>query len=232
VNLLVVDTETNDLPDDGGVAIEIAGALFSVTERTVLWSYGGIVPYELENPAQHVNGISSELLRTAEQSIRPDGVVREPAYTLRWLAEGFHVNAIAAHGADFDRRVLNAVDPWWGSWPWICTVDDVSYPKQRSSALAHLAVDHGIAAVQTHRALDDVLLLCQLLAVVEDLDLQVESALQPRSLWKAIVSYDDRQLAKDAGFRWNRDDAPKAWTRWLPEDRDRHPDFPFEVVPV
>jgi DNA polymerase-3 subunit epsilon len=45
---------------------------------------------------------------------------------------------------------------------------------------------------------------------------------------KAQVSYDDRQLARDAGFRWN-DPVKGAWTRRL--SAREVGELPFPVVP-
>ena len=53
--------------------------------------------------------------------------------------------------------------------------------------------------------------------------------LEPRRLFRAQVSYEDRHLAKQAGFRWN-DPVQGAWTRRL-RDRDLS-DLDFNVVPV
>ena len=46
---------------------------------------------------------------------------------------------------------------------------------------------------------------------------------------RARVSYDDRHLARDAGFRWN-DPIKGAWTRRLSQREEGMLDF--EVVPV
>jgi DNA polymerase-3 subunit epsilon len=50
----------------------------------------------------------------------------------------------------------------------------------------------------------------------DDLDGLLQNAQQPRFMYQALVSYDDRQLAKDAGFSWNNDGS-KTWTRKLTE---------------
>ncbi|WP_204136846.1 hypothetical protein [Halomicronema sp. CCY15110] len=44
-----------------------------------------------------------------------------------------------------------------------------------------------------------------------ELTILINQALRPKAWFKAEVSYDDRQLAKDAGFRWYA--ADKTWRR-------------------
>ena len=46
---------------------------------------------------------------------------------------------------------------------------------------------------------------------------------------RARVSYDDRHLAREAGFRWN-DPIKGAWTRRLSQRESSL--LPFEVAPV
>jgi len=45
----------------------------------------------------------------------------------------------------------------------------------------------------------------------ENLEEMITQASRPKAMFVAMVSYDDRQLAKDAGFKW--DGQSKQWTR-------------------
>ena len=63
----------------------------------------------------------------------------------------------------------------------------------------------------------------------DDLELLIERGLEPRCLMRAQVSYDDRHLAREAGFRWN-DPVKGAWVRRLSEREAEELAFP--VVPV
>ena len=57
----------------------------------------------------------------------------------------------------------------------------------------------------------------------------LQAGLEPRRLVRARLSYDERQLAKEAGFRWN-EPVPKAWSRRLSEREIAA--LPFPVDPV
>ena len=54
-------------------------------------------------------------------------------------------------------------------------------------------------------------------------------ASQPRYLYKAIVSYEERSLAKNAGFRWNNP-IQGAWTRKMSENEAKELDFKVQIL--
>jgi len=84
-----------------------------------------------------------------------------------------------------------------------------------------------------HRAIMDVIITCALLAEVPDLEHQLTEAFKPRKMFVAEVSYEDRGLAKGAGFVWDRL-VPREWARKMPFDTITEPteDRPFRVHAV
>lgn len=92
-----------------------------------------------------------------------------------------------------------------------------------------LALAYGVPVWEAHRALTDCTYLVQVFQRCHDLEALLQAALEPRRLVRARVSYDDRQLAKDAGFRWN-EQVPRAWSRRLSEREIAA--LPFPVDPV
>ena len=54
--------------------------------------------------------------------------------------------------------------------------------------------------------------LAEVFACCDDLETMMLYGLEPRQLVRAKVSYDERHLAREAGFRWN-DPVKGAWTR-------------------
>ena len=54
-------------------------------------------------------------------------------------------------------------------------------------------------------------------------------ATEPRFLYKALVSYEERSLAKNAGFRWNTP-VQGAWSRKLTNDEAKNLDFRVEIL--
>lgn len=165
--LLVVDTETTGVPEDehDTVMIEFACALYNTERKTTLWQLGSVV-YKLgDNPCEDINGITKEDLADGTDISDVDrvfGILFE---------QGPRPAAIVAHNAEFDKHyVTKSGELDLGDVPWVDSYE-IEYPNQRGSKrLAHLAADHGIFGQQTHRALDDVLMLCNLLSKVNNLE--------------------------------------------------------------
>lgn len=217
--VLIVDTETTGLSPQDGVCIEVGAILFDVAARASIASLSFLMPSET-NAAQHVNGIDPELTFCS-----PCG---------RSLLVDFadEADAIVAHNVAFDRQWFDGVRlPDLGK-PWICTMDDVPWQpslrlKGRPSVTA-LALAHGVPVWAAHRALTDCIYLAQVFERCEDLPMLLEAAMQPRHEYRALVGYDDRQLAKDAGFSWVKE--RKAWVRKMTEAEVRSLGFKVELV--
>lgn len=205
--VLIVDTETSGLPPDGKV-IEV-GAIFYRVGLGVINQLSFLLPGD-ENPAEKINGISPAAMRSAD----PDEVSMFCEIVERW---GDAADYVVAHNAEFDREMLER-SPIDIRSQWLCTCHDFTWPKQTKSGgnLVSLALAHGIGVSSAHRALTD----CQLLAALFDrvgdaLPSLIEKAAMPRRWYYAAVTYDDRQLAKDAGFRW--DSKLRKWLKRMSE---------------
>ena len=94
-----------------------------------------------------------------------------------------------------------------------------------------MALAFAVPVWAAHRALTDCIYLAQVFERCDDLENMLLEALEPRQLYRAQVSYSQRQLAKDAGFRWN-EPVRGAWTRRLSERQLKTMDLPFEAEPV
>lgn len=225
MNLLTLDIETTGLDPKTDAIIEIGCALYSVEDRAVLWSFSTVVPIVKHNPIPEINGITDGMLSHAAWALPL------PLDALRGSTE---IAAVVAHNAEFDRSFatrFRALDKSLKGLPWICSQSDLTFPKARGSQhLAHLAADHGLAlGAQRHRALADVLLICDLLSCVTDLAEQVTEALKPRVLFQSLQSFEQNAEAKKCGFRWEKE--TKRWLRRLPKDTPLEPtrDRPFKV---
>ena len=221
--LLVLDTETTALHPDDGECIEVGAVLFHVPTRSVLTQVSFLLPCR-DNGAQAINGIPAPVSQL-EQPWRE-------ALSC-FLAMAAAADAILAHNVAFDRQ-------WFGRGPlpaldkpWICSMDDISWPPERHlracPSVRDLAIAHGVPVWAAHRALTDCIYLVQVLERCGDLEGLLQVACEPRVLYRAQLSYSERQLAKEAGFRWN-DPVPGAWTRRLSEREAAA--LPFPVTPV
>ena len=83
--------------------------------------------------------------------------------------------------------------------------------KNRPS-VRDLALAYGVPVWSAHRALTDCIYLAEVFKRCNELEQLLIQALEPKVLLRAEISYEQRHLAKNAGFRWN--DAIKgAWSR-------------------
>ena len=221
--LLILDTETTALRPDEGQCIEVGAVLFHVPQRAVLTQVSFLLPCD-RNPAEAVNGIPAEVTRLRQPW---------PSALACFQAMAAQADAVLAHNASFDRQ-------WFGQGhlpllekPWICSMEDMRWPAslglRSTPSVVSLALAYGVPVWAAHRALTDCTYLVQVFQRCVDLEQRLSAALEPRSLMRAEVSYSDRHLAREAGFRWDQPVA-KAWTRRLSRREARS--LPFPVHPV
>jgi DNA polymerase-3 subunit epsilon len=112
-------------------------------------------------------------------------------------------------------------------------MEDMRWPADRQlrsrPSVRDLALAYVIPVWAAHRALTDCIYLAEVFARCDDLEQLLLQGLEPRKLVRAKVSYDDRQLARDAGFRWN-DPIKGAWARRMSTREIQELSFP--VAPV
>lgn len=201
-SILILDCETTGLDPTTDSLCEVGAILFSVPHRAVIQQVSFLLPINA-NPAQHINGISPEISRL---------VYSDQAWRL-FLEMAAQADAFLAHNAEFDRQWLDPLlTPGLRTLPWICTCEGIRWPGVRlNPSLLDLALAYGVPVWAAHRALTDCTYLAQVLARDPDLELHLAQGLEPRRLVVARVSYDQREQAKAAGFRW--DPATKEWSR-------------------
>lgn len=114
-----------------------------------------------------------------------------------------------AHNIDFEKSFLKKYNVILGENAtgtnnfWIDTMIDVPYPEHLTQrSLAYLAYNHGLYNPDPHRALGDVRVMLQMLAMY-DIDEIVKAINTPMLTVVAQVSIQDKNKAKDKGFSWN-----------------------------
>ena len=221
--LLIIDTETTGLDPQLDHCLEVGVILFDVPSRQVLAQHSFLLPVEA-NAAEAINRIPAAATNLP-QPWRPALIY------LQSLLDAADV--LVAHNAAFDRQ-------WFGRGhlpatdkPWLCSMEDMRWPAERllrsRPSVRDLALAYEIPVWAAHRALTDCIYLAEVFRRCDELEQLVLRGLEPRQLMRAQVSYDDRHLARDAGFRWN-EPVKGAWARRLSEREARDLDFP--VVPV
>ena len=221
--LLILDTETTGLSPAEHRCIEVGAVLFSVPDRSVLSQVSFLMPCT-SNAAEAVNGIAPALTQ------RPQPWKAGLA-CFEAMVEAADV--LLAHNAAFDQQ-------WFGlgslpalSKPWLCSMEDIRWPQDRqlrsTPSVRDLALAYGVPVWAAHRALTDCIYLAQVFERCEDLEDLLLQAMEPRRLYRARLSYEERHKAREAGFRWNQP-VSGAWSRRL-SDREVAL-LPFPVVPV
>jgi len=188
--ITIIDTETTGTDPEKCLIIEIAAILYSLTHAAPIESVSWLLPC-MVNPALAVNGIHPELtMLSADMQLRLDDM------------EGRSI-AYMAHNAPFDKSFLKR-----DAIPFVCSMRDIEWPVPcGSKALVAIALAHGIGVASAHRAMADCDTISRLLTRVHEMGVDLEQliarAMRPKVLVRALVSYDDRQLAKDRKFVWS-----------------------------
>lgn len=94
---------------------------------------------------------------------------------------------------------------------WIDSSIDIPYPDDiKTRKLVHLAAEHGFINPFPHRAFADVLTMIK---IIENYNIEeiIERSKIPNIKVTALVTFHNKELAKNAGFRW--DNLNKLWTR-------------------
>lgn len=200
-----VDTETSGLEPGAGELVEVAYVLWSSEFKTIVRASSVLVKTE---HGSEIGGIPPMVAMFG-------GIDRPLVFPAH--------DVVMAHQADFDRKWL----PELNESTWVCSMTDVEWPKKPKGkanvSLVSLLLAHDLGVVEAHRALPDAWNLARLLTRVSathDIEALMKRAMRPKTRVVALVTYANRNQAKEANFQW--DDARKEWWRMMPpEDTEK-----------
>ena len=224
-NILILDTETTGLDNEKDDCLEVGSILFNVKNRSVLAQQSFLLPVEINN-AEKINNIPAEITRLPQPL----------SEAIKYFESLVRVSdVIVAHNAEFDMK-------WFGlnklpqiEKQWICSMDDITWPVDRQlktrPSVRDLALAYGVPVWSAHRALTDCIYLAEVFKRCIELEKLLIRALEPKVLLRADISYEERHLARNAGFRWN--DAIKgAWSRKMSRREIEKLEFPVHEVDI
>ncbi len=224
-NIVILDTETTGLDVTKGQVIEIGAIFYNIPHRNILAQCSTLI-YAEDNAAYEVNRIEVDLIKSHNPIVE--------LFSIETLISMIsNADAILAHNAEFDKKWIETIPRFKiisESKKWICTRNDVVWPIRKGCALnlIHICADLGVPIINAHRALDDCHLLVGALSKIDDIEYFLDKSGKGRLRYDADISYDQRQLAKDAGFQW--DNTKKVWyTKITPDDAAL---LPFTVYPA
>ena len=222
-NILILDTETTGLDNKNDDCLEVGSILFNVKTRSVLAQQSFLLPVE-NNNAEKINNIPAEITRLPQPL----------SEAIKYFESLVRVSdVIVAHNAEFDMK-------WFGlnklpqiKKKWICSMEDITWPSERQlktrPSVRDLALAYGVPVWNAHRALTDCIYLAEVFKRCSELEKLLIRALEPKILFRAEISYEERYLAKGAGFRWN--DAIKgAWSKRMSRRDMEKLEFPVREV--
>jgi DNA polymerase III subunit epsilon len=215
--LFIVDTETTGTATTDQLC-EIAGTLYQIgddrSQTGAFASVSTLMPITIPNTAEPINGITEQLTQSVWGSSEQYGVHKLSVDLFKEMANS--ADYCVAFCAEFDALFIDSLI---GKQKWICAMKDFQwgYPAKTPYGgyrLIDLALWLGIGISTHHRAGDDVRLLVECLNRYPDRKTLVNRAIvranSPIIEVQALVSFADRELAKNAGFYWYAD-----WKVWL-----------------
>jgi DNA polymerase-3 subunit epsilon len=219
MRLLGLDFETTGLDTSKDRITEMGAVVWDVDTKRPLTTLGFFLHDETYPPLSEeiikITGLTDEILKEFGTP---------PAANLKWLdsyCKTHKIDYIVAHnGENYDRPLLyaelgrhNIAGECLRALPWIDTRTDIPFASEPDSRkLRHLALDCGFLNPIEHRAIFDVLTMLRVLSHY-DLNAVLEYQKIPFITVRAIVSYDDRELAKKQRFSWEKI-GDKTYPKW------------------
>lgn len=225
--LLGLDFETSGLDPKTEQIIEIGAVLWCHEKNKPLKLFSEMLQLE---EGRELSPTITDITGITQEDLQSFGVPLHEAMTdlLDLIDKADYI--VAHNGNKFDKlfleNALSALDLSYNK-AWIDTMTDVPYPEaMKTRNLVHLAAEHKFLNPFAHRALFDVL---SMLEVFKNYSLQSVLDLQSSPLIKVVaqVSYEERNKAKESGFRW--DPQGKVWFKEMKECSLKEAAYPFTI---
>jgi DNA polymerase-3 subunit epsilon len=229
--ILGVDFETSGLCVETDKIIEIGAVLWDTDLKAPVFMQSDLLNHGVNIPEEItlLTGITTEMIE--DYGVPPEEAVDKLQRLIKTC------NAVCAHnGSRFDRPMYEAhlrrMDIPWVDKPWIDTYIDIDYPERiKTRKLVHLAAEHNFLNPFAHRAVFDVLTMLRVADSYEWVE-TLRLAREPVVTLKAIVTFAEKDRAKERGYQW--DASTKSWLKTLKQSRAdlEKTEAPFQTLEV
>lgn len=249
MRVLGLDLEATSLDVNTARIVELGLCLWDTETNSPLITEGTFVyceEMEEEISKDEVREMLQRVCGIDIRHVREFGIHPQVAFNRIFeICEKYGVEFIVAHnGSGYDQPLLLTEMKRYLSGllkfeeiPWIDTRTDLPFDVEPDSRkLKHMALEAGFINPFPHRALFDVMTMLKVMSQFPIEDIMGYRAV-PWVVVRAMVSYDDRQLAKDARFMWEKvadKTYPKCWVKRIKQDQleKERKDAKFSVVVI
>jgi DNA polymerase-3 subunit epsilon len=211
--ILGLDMETTGREPTIHSVTEVGAVMWETTLRTPIREIGQLVydPDAVWEPGvTSVNGITPEICKHYGKDSK-----KVLQTLISWYQQS---DVVCAHNGNiFDRPVFFNWCDRFGfhdykdeNKVWIDTTTDIDIPRGWPRKLQYLATHLGLHNPFPHRAVFDVMAMLMILDRF-DLNRTMELAKSPTVIIQALVSYDQKDWAKDLGYYWRPE--RKVWIK-------------------
>lgn len=222
MRLLLLDFEGTGLDTATARIVEYGAVLYDWETKTVLR-----LASEFVDPVESIPPEITGITGITDDTVQEFGLSEAMAVSkVRDLME--QADYVVAHfGTLYDKPLFEAacarcmcLSP---EKVWVDTSIDCPYPENiKTRNLLHLAAEHGFLPGHSHRAVFDVMTMLRILSQY-DLDTVIARAKEPTLYVQAVVSFDEKEKAKERGYKWC---APRKiwWRQWKSSDYEAEKD--------
>lgn len=214
--ITVLDFETTGVDSSKDQLLEIGAVVVDVETKRMIAAFSNIIePLKPVDPNVYVE--ITPLTGLTEKLVSTFGIGAGHAGEVLGSMLGLSAGVICAHNAPFERAF---VERYWPTiappLTWVDTATDLELPPHYKGghSLGQLCYESHISNPFPHSALGDAMATALLLMSC-DFSKTLDNATATKIEVIAMVSYDDRQKAKDAGFRY--DGNTKKWKKTVKE---------------
>lgn len=208
--LLGIDLETTGLDPAKDQIIELGMVIWCTESKKPVKIFS-----ELINQNAKISPEITAITGITEKDCELFGIsMQEAIFAIEQYASIAEVKV--AYNAEFEANFIGKIPapfPCFYTLAWIDPQFDIQYPETiKTRKLDYLCYEHGFRNPFKHRAVFDVMAMFEIMQKY-DFERILERSKSPKVDVAAMVSYDNRNQAKEAGFFWVSEE--KTWKKTI-----------------